>query len=78
MENITNNMRQLSPMEIYNRAVHDDLWDDGSGFDGEGMFQKNSKGQLFHEWMRDIQNKFVTEVGDDEDLYGNKIVNHSE
>ena len=65
-------MRELSPKEIYLRAVNDGLWKDGSEFDGH-RYGKNSKGQLFHEWMREVQSKFVTHVGDDEDYLGNKI-----
>ena len=67
-------MRKLSPTEIDKRAEHDNLWDDGSGFDGESEFHKNSKGQLFHEWVREVQSKFITEVGDDEDYLGNKLI----
>tara|TARA_R110000751_G_scaffold240633_3_gene341236 strand:- start:1080 stop:1307 length:228 start_codon:yes stop_codon:yes gene_type:complete len=56
--------RKLSPMEIYKRAKHDGLWVDGSGFDGESEFHRNSKGQMLHEWIREKQSFFVTEVGD--------------
>ena len=66
-------MRKLSPMELCKRAEHDGLWKDGSEFDAESNYHKNSKGQLFHEWMREVQSKFVTEVEDDEDYLGNKI-----
>ena len=66
-------MRRLSPKEIYLRAVHDGLWKDGSEFDGDSVWDKNSKGQLFHEWMREVQSKFVTEVGEDEDYLGEKV-----
>ena len=65
--------RKLSPMEIYKRAKHDGLWVDGSEFDGDSQFHQNSKGQLFHEWVREKQNQFVTEVEEDEDYLGNKI-----
>ena len=54
--------RKLSPIEILERAKHDGLWEDGSGFDGESSFHLNSKGQLFHEWIREKQSLFVTEV----------------
>ena len=64
--------RKLSPMEILERAKHDGLWEDGSGFDGESQFHPNSKGQLFHEWVREKQNLFVTEVEKDQDYLGNK------
>ena len=64
--------RKLSPIEILERAKHDNLWDDGSGFNGKSQFHENSQGQLFHEWVREIQSKFITEVGD-EDYLGNKI-----
>jgi len=50
----------------------DNLWVDGSGFDGESEFHRNSKGQMLHEWIREKQSFFVTEVGDDEDYLGNK------
>jgi hypothetical protein len=65
-------MRDLSPMEIYKRAKHDGLWKDGSEFDGESKYHLNSKGQLFHEWMREVQSKFVLQVGENEDYLGNK------
>ena len=58
--------RKLSPMEIYKRAKHDGRWVDGSGFDGESSFHLNSKGQLFHEWIREKQALFVLEVEEDE------------
>ena len=64
--------RKLSPMEIYKRAKHDGHWVDGSEFDGESQFHPNSKGQLFHEWVREKQNLFVTEVEKDQDYLGNK------
>ena len=35
--------RKLSPMEILERAKDDNLWFDGSGFDGESVFHRNSK-----------------------------------
>ncbi len=66
-------MRKLSPIEIVKRAKRDNLWDNGSEFDGESVFHRNSKGQLFHEWVREVQSKFITEVGDDEDYLGNKL-----
>lgn len=66
-------MRKLSPMEIYKRANHDGLWQLQDGWDGESVFHKNSKGQLFHEFLREIQSQFVTEVGEDEDYLGNKL-----
>ena len=66
-------MRKLSPMEIYKRANHDGLWQLQDRWDGESVFHKNSKGQLFHEFLREIQSQFVTEVGDDEDYLGNKL-----
>jgi hypothetical protein len=31
------------------------LWEDGSGFDGKSVFHLNSKGQLFHEFIREKQ-----------------------
>jgi len=64
--------RKLSPIEMIKRAKHDGLWEDGGGFDGESEFHRNSKGQMFHEWIREKQSFFVTEVGDDEDYLGNK------
>ena len=64
--------RKLSPMEILERAKHDGLWEDGSGFDGESLFHLNSKGQLFHEWVGEKQSLFVTEVEEDQDYIGNK------
>ena len=66
-------MRKLSPMEIYERANHDGLWQLQDEWDGESVFHKNSKGQLYHEFIREIQSQFVTEVGEDEDYLGNKI-----
>lgn len=66
-------MRRLSPMEIVKRAKHDGLWQLQDGFDAPSQWEKNSKGQLFHEFIREIQAKFVTEVGKDEDYLGNKI-----
>ena len=70
-----NKMRKLSPIDIIERAKHDNLWDDGSGFDGKSAFHENSKGQLFHEWVREIQSKFGTEVGDGEDYLRKKTRN---
>jgi len=64
--------RKLSPMEILERAKHDGLWEDGSGFDGEYQFHPNSKGQLFHEWIGEKQALFVTEVEENQDYLGNK------
>jgi hypothetical protein len=60
-------------MEIVKRAEHDGLWQLQSDWDGESVFHTNSKGQLFHEFIGEIQSKFVTEVEDDEDYLGNKI-----
>lgn len=65
--------RKLSPTEIVERAKHDGLWEDGSGFDGESQFHPNSKGQLFHEWIGEKQALFVLEVEEDEDCLGNKL-----
>jgi|TARA_R110000803_G_scaffold143249_1_gene209329 hypothetical protein len=63
--------RKLSPIEIVKRAKHDGLWEDGSNFSGN-LFEKNNKGQMFHEWISEKQSLFVTEVEDDEDYLGNK------
>jgi thymidylate synthase len=52
--------KELSPLEIIDQAREDGLWVDGSGFDGESTFGKNSNGQLFHEWVREHQSKFKT------------------
>ena len=65
--------RKLSPMEVVKRAKHDGLWVDGSEFDGVGYI--NSKGQFWHEWIREKQSEFIIEVEDDEDYLGNKIIN---
>ena len=59
--------RKLSPMEIYKRAKHDNLWFDGSGFDGESQFQRNSKGQMLHEWIGEKQALFVLKVEEDDE-----------
>lgn len=66
-------MRKLSPREIVKRAEHDGLWELQDEWDGESVFHRNSNGQLFHEFIGEIQSQFVTEVGDDEDYLGNKI-----
>jgi len=71
-------MRKLSPMEIYKRANHDGLWQLQDRWDGESVFHKNSKGQLWHEFLREIQSQFVTEVGEDEDYLGNKLNQNKE
>ena len=64
-------MRKLSPIEIVKRAKHDGLWQlQSDKWDGESVFHKNSKGQLWHEFLREIQSQFVTEVGEDEDYLG--------
>tara|TARA_R110001592_G_scaffold67_1_gene384 strand:- start:4301 stop:4567 length:267 start_codon:yes stop_codon:yes gene_type:complete len=65
--------RKLSPIEIVERAKRDNLWVDGSEFDGESQFHPNSKGQLFHEWIREKQALFVLEVEEDEDYLGRKL-----
>ena len=65
--------RKLSPMEIVKRAEANGLWQLQDEWDGESQFHKNSKGQLWHEFIREIQSQFVTEVGEDEDYLGNKI-----
>ena len=65
--------RKLSPIEVVNRAKADGLWQLQDEWDGESLYHKNSKGQLFHEFIIDIQSQFVTEVGEDEDYLGNKI-----
>ena len=70
--------RKLSPMEILERAKHDGLWEDGSGFDGESQFHPNSKGQLFHEWIGEKQALFILEVEEDEDYLGRKLNQNKE
>ena len=57
--------RKLSPMEILEKAKHDGLWEDGSGFDGESVFHRNSKRQLFHEWVKEKQDLFTLKIKDD-------------
>jgi hypothetical protein len=64
--------RKLSPMEIVKRAEADGLWQLQDEWDRESQFHKNSKGQLWHEFIREIQSQFVTEIGEDEDYLGNK------
>lgn len=64
--------RKLSPIEIVKRAKADGLWQLQDNWDGESQFHKNSKGQLFHEFIGEIQSQFVTEVNEDEDYLGNK------
>lgn len=63
-------MSKLSPIEIIKRAKADGLWQLQDEWDGESQFHKNSKGQLWHEFIREIQSQFVTEVGEDEDYLG--------
>jgi hypothetical protein len=65
--------RKLSPMEIVKRAEADGLWQLQDEWDGESQFHKNTKGQLWHEFIREIQSQFVTEVAEDEDYLGNKL-----
>ncbi len=60
-------------MEIHKRAKHDGLWQLQDEWDGESQFHKNTKGQLWHEFIREIQSQFVTEVAEDEDYLGNKL-----
>ena len=59
-------------MEIVKRAESDGLWQLQDNFDGESVFHSNSKGQLWHEFLREIQSQFVTHVEEDEDYLGNK------
>jgi len=64
--------RKLSPMEIVKRAEADGLWQLQDEWDGESQFHKNSKGQLWHEFIREIQSQFVTEVSEDEETFNTK------
>jgi hypothetical protein len=66
-------MRKLSPIEILKRAKADGLWQLQDNWDGESTFHKNSKGQLFHEFIGEVQSQFVTEVDEGEDYLSNKV-----
>lgn len=60
-------MRKLSPIEIIERAKSDGLWQLQDKWDGESIFHKNYKGQLWHEFIGEIQSKFVTETQKDKE-----------